>query len=121
MKEKDETMSKEYQARAFDGTRRSMHWLARILAVVGLAFTMGAAQGQVSEVARRGHALSRELDAMNVERLWLSGPDVDEKTGATRKTPVIKDGSLTHSGAFVAAACARLGVDLPRPGCRNRG
>ena len=96
-----------------------MHLLARILAVAGLAFTMGAARGQVSEVARRGHSLSRELDAMNVERLWLSGRDVDEKTGATRKTPDIKDGSLTHSGAFVAAACARLGVDLPRPGART--
>ena len=105
-------MSKEYGAVAFDWTRRAMHCLARILAVVGLALTMGAAQGQVSEVARRGHALSQELDAMNVERLWLSGRDVDEKTGATRTTPVIKDGSLTHCGAFVAAACARLGVDL---------
>jgi hypothetical protein len=119
MNEEDETMSEEYQALACDWTRRAMHWLARILAVVGLAFAMGAAQGQVSEVARRGHAQSRELDAMNVERLWLSGRDVDEKTGATRNTPVIKDGSLTHCGAFVAAACARLGVDLPRPGART--
>jgi hypothetical protein len=98
---------------SFPGTVISKLRLAGTVALVGLALTAQATQGQVAEVTRQGRSLSQTLDAMNVERRWLPGGEVDWKTGSPRETP-ITEGRYTYSSAFVSAACARLGVELPR-------
>jgi hypothetical protein len=100
---------------ASDSTEGLAYRLARVAVVVGLALVTAVARGQTMEVTRRGHALSQVLDAMNVERLWLPGRDVDWKTGAPGEATATAGRPRTHSADFVVAACRRLGIDIPRP------
>ncbi len=100
---------------ASDSTERLAYRLARVAVAVGLALASAVARGQTAEVTHRGHALSQVLDAMNVERLWLPGRDVDWKTGAPREAAAAAGRPRTHSADFFVAACRRLGIDIPRP------
>jgi hypothetical protein len=85
----------------------------RRLAVLLTVLLVAVAQArQAREITPEGKHLARVLDSMNAERLWLPGQAVHWRTG--KRDP---DGRqrATHCSAFVAAACARLGVYILRP------
>jgi hypothetical protein len=73
---------------------------------------LAAPTQQAAEISARGRELARHLDAMHVEQHSLVAEPVDWRTGEPdRKAPRCH----THCSAFVAAACARLGIYILRP------
>jgi hypothetical protein len=64
------------------------------------------------QIAPAGKELSRFLDGLDVESLWLPGQRVDWKTGQSTgpSTP-----TSTHCSAFVAAACMQQDIYILRP------
>jgi hypothetical protein len=68
-----------------------------------------------AEMAPEAQRLAKDLDGMNVDRLWLSRHRVHWKTGEPYG-PAPTDGkSHTHCSAFVAAFCYRHGLYILRP------
>jgi hypothetical protein len=67
------------------------------------------------EISKAGEGLIKKLDAMDVERLWLSRHYVKWETGVALDKPVKDNKPHTHCSAFVAAACKRLEVYILRP------
>jgi hypothetical protein len=67
------------------------------------------------EISPAGLWLTRKLDAMDVEHLWLAGKRVNWKTGQSLAGTPKGNGSHTHCSAFAAEACRRLGVYLLSP------
>ena len=96
-----------------DSLRKAIRRLNLAVAVV--CFGLAAGQGQAGEVTRRGRSLADALDAMHVETRWLPGPDIVWKTGLPLEPGEVETGPRPHSAAFVAAACARLRLDVPPP------
>jgi hypothetical protein len=74
-----------------------------------------AQAGFAEDISKAGKRLARELDAMDVEHLWLSRHYVHWETGEARDKPVTDGKPHTHCSAFVAAACKRLEVYILRP------
>lgn len=64
----------------------------------------------VSKITEKGKELRTFLNDMDVENYWLSGKQVNWKTGK----PIDKEGA-THCSAFVAAAAYRLNIYILRP------
>jgi hypothetical protein len=88
-----------------------VYWM--LLACWTIQLTVGTAFAQ--DISSAGKRLAKELDAMDVEHLWLAKHYVNWETGAALDKPV-KDGKPhTHCSAFVASASKRLGVYILRP------
>jgi hypothetical protein len=67
-------------------------------------------------VRAAGERLTRALDAMHVESLWLAKQHVDWETGEPDRSANYEGSArATHCSAFVAAASQRLGVHVLRP------
>jgi hypothetical protein len=66
-------------------------------------------------IAPAGERVLAVIEAMDVERLWLSGAIVDWRTGLPTGKPITDSGNHTHCSQFAAAACERLGVYILRP------
>ena len=68
-----------------------------------------------SPIAPAGQELTRILDSMHVERLWLAGAQVNWRTGLPNGKVYAVPKGHTHCSAFAAAAAEKLGVYLLRP------
>jgi hypothetical protein len=67
------------------------------------------------ELSGAAGRLAKELDAMDVEHLWLAKHYVNWETGKALKKPVTDNKSHTHCSAFVASTCKRLDIYILRP------
>ncbi len=67
--------------------------------------------GQGLPLSPAGKALARRLDGLDVATHWLTGQQVNWKTGDITGG----GGPASNGGAFVAAACARLKVPFAEP------
>jgi hypothetical protein len=67
---------------------------------------------RAKEITAAGKYLAKVLDSMEVEKYWQAGERVNWRTG---KPDPEAPNCPTHCSAFVAAACARLGVYIQRP------
>jgi len=65
-----------------------------------------------SVITAKGKHLARVLDEMDVQKYWQPGKGVNWRTG---RHDAKQRQRATHCSAFVAAACARLGVYILRP------
>jgi len=72
-------------------------------------------RGLADEITPAGQRLSKFLDNMDVEHLWLPGGKVKWQTGEPLDKPVMDGNKHTHCSAFVAAACQRLDIYILRP------
>lgn len=79
------------------------------------AILTGSLSAAASEITPAGQQLGKALDAMHVERLWLSGRQVDWRTGEPNGKVYTNSTSHTHCSAFAAAAAEQLGVYLLHP------
>jgi hypothetical protein len=68
-----------------------------------------------SEISPAGQQLSKVLDSMHVEQLWLAGRQVDWRTGEPNGKVYTNASSHTHCSAFAAAAAEKLGIYLLHP------
>lgn len=83
------------------------------LLVVLVVFASLPCRGE--EISPAGRRLAQNLDAMDVEHLWLAGHTVAWKTGKPLADSKPTKGHHTHCSAFAAEACRRLGIYLLRP------
>lgn len=70
------------------------------------------AEAGARTLTENGRQLAARLDGLPVEERWRSGEAVDWRTGQPDPTAAPLRG---HCSAFVAAACAELGVYILRP------
>jgi len=84
-------------------------------AVILTAWLGGLCTVTASEITPSGQKLGEVLDSMHVDRLWLSGRQVDWRTGEPRGKVYTIATSHTHCSAFAAAAAEQLGVYLLHP------
>jgi hypothetical protein len=82
-----------------------------VVFLVLLSFTTPASV-HAAAISPAGKELSRFLDGLDVESLWLSGQRVDWKTGQSTGPSAP---TSTHCSAFVAAACLQRGIYILRP------
>jgi hypothetical protein len=80
-----------------------------------LAALAGGPALTAGEITPAGKRLSGFLDAMRVEQLWLSGQQVDWRSGEPNGKIFATAKGHTHCSAFAAAAADRLGIYLLRP------
>jgi hypothetical protein len=83
---------------------------ARMIACLLTFLAMPAA---AADISRDGARLAESLDAMQVERFWLSDRDCDWQSGEAKGYRTST--KVPHSASFVAAAGERLGVYILRP------
>ena len=90
---------------------------AKILLPALLLFLWAStpAAARASEITPDGQRLAQVLDSMHVEQLWLSGRQVNWRTGEPNGKIYTNATSHTHCSAFAAAASEKLGVYLLRP------
>ncbi|MEI6715648.1 MAG: hypothetical protein WCO60_18000 [Verrucomicrobiota bacterium] len=69
----------------------------------------------IEPISAPAEILSKKLDAMEVEKHWISGAIVDWRTGDPSGKTITDIGKHTHCSQFVAATCERLGVYILRP------
>ncbi|HLY54845.1 MAG TPA: hypothetical protein VKS60_04775 [Stellaceae bacterium] len=74
-----------------------------------------AAEPCCGPVSPAGSRLIGFLDATGVDHLWLSGTQVDWRTGVPTAGWIDGASQHTHCSAFVASAAMRLGVYVLRP------
>jgi hypothetical protein len=93
-----------------------MRHAAQILAILPLLIAVAqipTARG--SEITTAGHELEAQLDAMDVEHLWLPKTKVkDWRTGESTGEQVSLS-NHTHCSAFVAAFCQRHDIPMLSP------
>lgn len=88
----------------------------RILRIASLAAALGGlVSAAASEITPAGEQLANVLDSMHVEQLWLSGRQVDWRTGEPNGIFYTNANLHTHCSAFAAAAAEKLGVYLLHP------
>ncbi len=88
--------------------KRNRTWLVLMPIAIALA------PARAEEIQPAGKQLAQQLDAMDVEHLWLPGKVVAWKTGEPLKEGLPVKGH-THCSAFVAEACRRMGIYILRP------
>jgi len=87
-----------------------------VVALIASPIYAGRHNPCCGEITAAGQHLAAQLDAMDVESLWLAHQHVDWETGqADRGAEYEGPGNHTHCSAFTAAAAKRLGVYLLRP------
>src|SRR5580658_838699 len=82
------------------------------LILAALAGTLAAKAGEITPAGKR---MSEFLDGMRVEQLWLSGQQVDWRSGEPNGKVFATAKGHTHCSAFAAAVADRLGIYLLRP------
>jgi hypothetical protein len=82
------------------------------LILAALAGTLAAKAGEITPAGKR---MSEFLDGMHVEQLWLSGQQVDWRSGEPNGKVFATAKGHTHCSAFAAAVADRLGIYLLRP------
>ncbi|HTA31262.1 MAG TPA: hypothetical protein VK731_12300 [Candidatus Cybelea sp.] len=85
-------------------------WTALMLAALP-----GASAAHAGEITAAGKRLSLFLDGMHVEQLWLSGQQVDWRSGEPNGRVFETAKGHTHCSAFAAAVAERLGIYLLHP------
>jgi hypothetical protein len=87
----------------------------RAIPFLAILFALASIRGLAEEITPAGHKLTKKLDAMDVEHLWLPGVPVNWKTGEPSGKAPTGNGKHTHCSAFAAEACRGLGIYLLRP------
>jgi hypothetical protein len=67
------------------------------------------------DVTAAGQRLTRLLNDMNVDGLWLAGYPIEWRTGQIIGPAETTPGGHTHCSAFAAAVAERLGIYILRP------
>jgi hypothetical protein len=93
--------------------------VASVVSLVALSpqqVQAGNHQPCCGEITAAGQRLATQLDAMDVESLWLAHQHVNWETGEPDRGGDYEGPSKhTHCSAFVAAAAKRMGIYLLRP------
>ncbi len=86
-----------------------------VAVVVFFATATNTSSGRAGEITAEGRQLKADLDAMDVEHLWLPKLKLKSwRTGEASDEPV-DSGSHTHCSAFVAAFCLRHDIPMLMP------
>src|SRR5580704_8314162 len=93
----------------FDASWRSL------MQALMLAALAGAPAATAGEITPAGKKMSEFLDGMHVEQLWLSGQQVDWRSGEPNGRVFATAKGHTHCSAFAAAVAVRLGIYLLHP------
>ncbi len=90
--------------------------LKSLLLVLSLITWTGSLTAvSAGEITPDGEKLAATLDSMHVEQLWISGRQVNWRTGVPDGKVYTNANTHTHCSAFAAAAAERLGVYLLHP------
>jgi hypothetical protein len=83
-----------------------------LLLLVCLLAAPSAAEARGKAIPKGGRRLVARLDSLQVEQRWRPGEAIDWRTGQPDPASIRLRG---HCSAFVAAACAELGIYILRP------
>jgi len=92
-----------------------MRFTGILRGMIPLLILCGTLAASAGETAPAAQQLSKVLDSMHVEELWLPGRQVEWRTGIPNGKVYTNSTSHTHCSAFAAATAEKLGVYLLHP------